>query len=109
MMITMRRSEVSDAELLVLTAEDPEAFGVFYDRYEAQMLGFFYRATRRADIAADLTGEVFAAALESAGSFDPDRGNARAWLFGIARHQLADTWQRCRIRRGGGWRSRRWC
>jgi DNA-directed RNA polymerase specialized sigma24 family protein len=79
----------SDADLLARTAEEAEAFGVFYDRFEAEVLGFFYRATRRADVAADLTAEVFAAALSSASSFNPRLGNARGWLFGIARHELA--------------------
>jgi RNA polymerase sigma-70 factor (ECF subfamily) len=87
------RSRTSEPELLERTASDPEAFGLFYDRYEREVLGFFYRATGRADIAADLTAEVFAAALESAGAFDPQLGSARGWLFGIARHKLADAWK----------------
>jgi RNA polymerase sigma factor (sigma-70 family) len=91
------RNATTDGELLALTAEDPEAFGVFYDRYEAQVLGFLYRATRRADLAADLTGEVFAKALDGAERFDPERGSGRAWLFGIARHELADAWRRGRV------------
>jgi RNA polymerase sigma-70 factor (ECF subfamily) len=96
----MRRRDYTradDAELLALTATDPEAFGVFYERFEAQLLGFFWRATHRADIAADLTAEVFAAALESAAAFRAQSGTARAWLFGIARHELADTWERGRV------------
>lgn len=90
-------STASDAELLGLAAAEPEAFGVFYDRFEAELLAFFYRATGRADIAADLTAEVFAAALQSTRRFDPALGSARAWLFGIARHELADTWRRGRV------------
>jgi RNA polymerase sigma factor (sigma-70 family) len=86
--------DVSDTELLALTATDAAAFGVFYDRFEPDLLAFFWRATRRADIAADLTAETFAAALESAGRFRPQLGSARAWLFGIARHELADAWAR---------------
>jgi RNA polymerase sigma factor (sigma-70 family) len=96
----MRRpdyTQADDGELLALTANDPEAFGVFYERFEAQILGFFWRATRRADIAADLTAEVFAAALESAATFRAESGSARGWLFGIARHELADTWERGRV------------
>lgn len=89
-----RLSAASDSELLALAGEEPEAFGVFYDRFEAKLLAFFYRATGRADVAADLAAEVFAAALASAGGYDPRLGTAQAWLFGIARHELADTWQR---------------
>jgi RNA polymerase sigma factor (sigma-70 family) len=96
----MRRpdySAIDDGELLALTASDPEAFGVLYDRYEAQILGFIWRATRRADLAADLTAEVFASALESAAAFRPECGSVRGWLFGIARHELSDTWERGRV------------
>jgi DNA-directed RNA polymerase specialized sigma24 family protein len=96
-MARARLSTASDADLLGLTPTDPQAFGVFYDRFEAELLRFLYRATGRADIAADLTAEVFAAALHSVRRFDPGRGSARAWLFGIARHELADTWKRGRV------------
>jgi RNA polymerase sigma factor (sigma-70 family) len=90
-------AHVSDSDLLALTPAEPEAFGALYERFEAQILGFFWRATHRADIAADLTAEVFAAALESSHSYRPASGSVRGWLFGIARHQLADTWERGRV------------
>jgi RNA polymerase sigma factor (sigma-70 family) len=90
-------SKRSDAALLAMTPTNAEAFGTFYDRHERDVLAFFRRATGRADLAADLTGEVFAAALESTLRFDPGHGTARAWLFGIARHELADLWQRGRV------------
>jgi RNA polymerase sigma factor (sigma-70 family) len=96
-MAHVRHSDAADGELLALTAEEPEAFGVFFDRFEADVLAFFWRATRRSDLAADLTAEVFASALASAGAFRPELGSARAWLFGIARHELADTWERGRV------------
>jgi RNA polymerase sigma factor (sigma-70 family) len=87
----------SDADLLWSAAGDAEAFGVFYDRYEEAVLAFFARATGRGELAADLAAETFAAALESVGGFRPALGSARGWLFGIARHQLADTWRRGRV------------
>jgi RNA polymerase sigma factor (sigma-70 family) len=96
-MTIVNRSTATDAELLRLTPQNAEAFGFFYERYEREMLAFFWRRTRRADLAADLASEVFASALESVTRFDPDRGPARAWLFGIARHQLADAWERGRV------------
>jgi DNA-directed RNA polymerase specialized sigma24 family protein len=76
------RAKASDAELLRIAARDPEAFGVFYDRFEADVLAYFWRRTRRADVSADLAGEVFATALECAPRFDPALGTARAWLYG---------------------------
>lgn len=91
------QSDTAAGDLLGRAVTDPETFGAFYDRFEEEVLGFFYRATRRADLAADLTAETFAAALVSARSFDPEVGPARGWLFGIARHQLADAWERQRV------------
>jgi RNA polymerase sigma-70 factor (ECF subfamily) len=96
-MAPSRYWNATDGELLALTVQDADAFGAFYDRFEVEVLGFFWRATRRADLAADLTAEVFAAALSSAAGFRPELGTARAWLFGIARHELADAWQRGRV------------
>jgi RNA polymerase sigma factor (sigma-70 family) len=90
-------ADVTDAQLLSRAAREPEAFGAFYDRYEASVLAFFWRATRRSDLAADLAAETFAQALASTRRFDPRRGSARAWLFGIARHELADVWERGRV------------
>jgi len=92
-----RYSMLSDDELLELSIDEPDAFGAFYDRFEEELLAFFLRATRRADVAADLTAEVFAAALSSASLFRAELGSARGWLFGIARHELADMWQRGRV------------
>ena len=87
-------AQSTDQELLRLTPVNVEAFGVFYDRYEDPLLGFLRRATGRADLAADLTAEVFAVALASLDAFRADLGTARAWLFGIARHELAQSWRR---------------
>lgn len=97
MMSASDLSRCSDEELLVRGARDAQAFGELYDRYEDPLLGFLRRATGSADLAADLTAEVFAVAIASAGSFRPELGNARGWLFGIARHELAQSWRRGRV------------
>lgn len=85
----------SDDDLL--GARDPEAFAVLYRRHVDQLLAFFLRRTARPDLAADLTAETFACALEGADRFDPARGPAGAWLYGIARHQLARAYERGRV------------
>jgi RNA polymerase sigma factor (sigma-70 family) len=50
-----------------------------------------YFARRSADphVVADLTADTFVAVITHFGSFDPRRGTARAWVFGIARHVYA--------------------
>jgi RNA polymerase sigma-70 factor (ECF subfamily) len=77
--------------LLAATAEDPEAFGVLYERYEDPVLRFFLRRGATAELAADLAGETFAAALLSADRFRGDGYAAIAWIYGIARHILAQS------------------
>jgi RNA polymerase sigma-70 factor, ECF subfamily len=96
-MSPVRAHLTSDEDLLARCCAEPEAFGLFYDRYERELLRFFLRATRRPDLAADLAAEVFAAAMAGTSGFDGARGTARAWLYGIARHLLADTWERGRV------------
>ena len=81
----------SDAELLVASAEDPEAFGEFYDRHLAAVLAFFRRRVLEPEVALDLAAETFASALLSLRSFDPERGEPLGWLFAIARHKLVDA------------------
>ena len=88
------RAHRTDAQLL---AGDAEAFGVFYARHEDAILAFFVRRVRRPDVAADLTAETFAAALGSRATHDPERGDARGWLFGIARNVLGQSLRRGRV------------
>jgi RNA polymerase sigma-70 factor (ECF subfamily) len=96
-MLSRDLSRCSDEELLEIGSDDARAFGVFYDRHEEALLQFFRRASGRADLAADLTAEVFAVALACVGAFDSRLGNPRAWLFGIARHELAQSYRRGRV------------
>ena len=94
MSVRYRRSE---AALIVAARSGPHEFTAFYRYFERSVLGFFMSATGRPDVAADLMAETFARALESIGSFDPGRGRADQWLFGIARHVLADSRRRGRV------------
>jgi RNA polymerase sigma-70 factor (ECF subfamily) len=84
----------TDEELLAAIRREPEAFGVFYRRHVSGLLGYFLRRTRQAELAADLTAETFAAALDGLRRFDARRGPAVAWLYGIARRQLATALRR---------------
>ncbi len=78
----------SDAELLVASRDDIEAFGCFYRRHVRWVLAFLVRRLGDAELAADVTSEVFAAALLGVDRYDPARGEANSWLFGIVTNQL---------------------
>jgi hypothetical protein len=41
-------AQASDEALITQSVEEPEAFTVFYDRFERQVLAFFYRASASA-------------------------------------------------------------
>ncbi|MDP9341608.1 MAG: sigma-70 family RNA polymerase sigma factor [Actinomycetota bacterium] len=86
--------ELTDDELLLLARTRPEAFGAFYRRHAEALLRFFARRTFDPEAAAELTAETFASALAARGRFRPRGGGAEAWLYGIARHQLAHFFRR---------------
>ena len=85
----------TDDELL--SSQDPEAFGVFYDRHVRSLLGYFARRTGDPEVAADLTAERFASALVARRRFKPGGAPAAAWLFAIAARRLADYQRRGRV------------
>lgn len=88
---------LDDAALLELTSAEPDAFAVFYRRYERAVLGYFMRRTGDPELAADLAAETFAEALVGVRRFDSSRAPAVAWLFGIAQHKLLRACKRGRV------------
>jgi RNA polymerase sigma factor (sigma-70 family) len=82
--------DAPDEQLLARARGEPSAFGAFYRRHEDRMLGYFLARVGDPEVAADLTAETFAAALASAyRSRSRTKKPASAWLFGIARNNLA--------------------
>ena len=76
---------------------DPDAFTALYREHATTVTAYFLRRTANPEVAADLTAETFAAALAGAHRFDPRRGPAVSWLFGIAHHQLTGWRRRGRV------------
>jgi RNA polymerase sigma factor (sigma-70 family) len=68
------------------------ALAEFEEVYRANVglvAAYFARRCREPQEVADLTSETIVRAAGSFGAFDPRRGSARAWLFGIAAHVWA--------------------
>lgn len=95
--MTRRSRRLDRATDAALLTADADAFGAFYRRHAPVLLGWLRKRTGQADLAADLTAETFARALQGRRSFDPARGDARAWLFGIARNVLARSLESGRV------------
>ncbi|MDO9353651.1 MAG: sigma-70 family RNA polymerase sigma factor [Solirubrobacteraceae bacterium] len=93
-MLSMDLDDLDDAELLLALRSQPEAFAALYRRYERPVLAWLVRRTGRADLAADLTAETFAGALESLRRDTGPSGPFAPWIFTIARNKLADTQRR---------------
>ncbi|HEX5304147.1 MAG TPA: sigma factor [Streptosporangiaceae bacterium] len=73
------------------SAEDSAAAG-FERLYRANVeavTSYFARRSADPHVVADLTADTFVTAITSFASFDPGKGSARSWVFGIARHVYA--------------------
>ena len=82
---------------------DPAAFTEFYRAHVDEVTRFVTRRVADPQLAADLTAEVFLAAIEAAARYRGSVGGPRTWLYGIARHVIAAEFRRsARERRAEG-------
>ncbi len=77
----------ADHDHLRASLDDPSRFEPIVLRHHDAIHRYISRRVgeRFAD---DLTADVFTAAFAGRGGFDPDRGEVRPWLFGIATNLL---------------------
>ena len=74
---------------LARIAHDPDALDAFYREHIEAVQRFVVRRVADPQVAADLTADVFLAAIDAAPSYRPGRGVPAAWLFGIARNVVS--------------------
>ena len=80
-------SQPSDDDLLRLTsAGDENAFLEFYRRHQGAVFRFALQMSGKAEIAEEVTQDVFMVVMSAPKQFDPKRGPAGAYLYGIARN-----------------------
>lgn len=75
------RSDVADA--LVASRSVPERFAEVFDEHYTEVHGYIARRLGP-DLAEDLAANTFLAAFRQRGRFDAEKGDPRAWLYGIA-------------------------
>jgi RNA polymerase sigma-70 factor, ECF subfamily len=90
---------VEDAQLIVASRTDPAAFRLLYDRWAERLLAYFYVRVRDAEVAADLLAETFAVAYERRHRFRETGRPGGAWLYGIARKEVAHFFRRREVDR----------
>ncbi|KUN51305.1 RNA polymerase subunit sigma [Streptomyces canus] len=73
-------------------AGDTAAFTPLVEAYSPALHGYFAR--RMPGAADDLLAEAWLQAFAARRTFDPSRGSARGWLFGVARNVLAQHLRR---------------
>lgn len=69
------------------TPLNPEDFGLVFDRYFVAIHGYLARRLGRSQ-ADDLAGEVFRTAYVNFAKFNPQMGEVRPWLYGIAHNMV---------------------
>ncbi|PJE98415.1 RNA polymerase subunit sigma-70 [Streptomyces carminius] len=73
----------TDAAVIEDSGRRPETFALLYDRHAADIHRYVARRLG-AGVADDVTAETFLIAFRHRARYDPERGSARPWLYGIA-------------------------
>ena len=78
-----------------LQRRDAAAWDGFYQDHVHELYGFVFRLVRDDhSAAADVFQNIWLDAIDHIEQFDSNRGELRAWLFGIARQKIALHWRR---------------
>ena len=87
--------EPDDREVARLfAAGDERGLALAYERWAGQVHGMAVRAFGPGPDAEDVTQQVFVSAWTGRAGYRPDKGPLPAWLVGVCRHKIADTWAR---------------
>jgi RNA polymerase sigma-70 factor (ECF subfamily) len=97
--VSTESSALNDADLIVASRDDSRAFRRLYDLRAAELLAYFYRRVLDAEVAADLLAETFAVAYAKRHRFRAAGSPGEAWLYGIARKELAHWYRHQQVER----------
>lgn len=103
MIRAMRRERATETDVSTddgllqrMSAGDEDAFTLLYRRKHPAIYRFVLHMGGNAELADDVTQEVFMALIRNPKRFDPAKGNLTGFLFGIARNHLRKRWERDR-------------
>lgn len=87
----MTDADPSDAELLSrVAAQDREAIGPLYTRYQPRLYRFLFRMVKDGGMAEELVNEVFLDVWRGAGRFE-GRSSPSSWIFSIAHNKAVSA------------------
>ena len=73
---------------------EPAALGELYDQYAGKIYAYIYRRVGQAEVAEDLTGQVFMRMLEAIRTGQGWRSSFSGWLYRIAHNLVIDYYRR---------------
>ena len=73
---------------------EPAALGMLYDQYVERIYAYIYHRVGQADLAEDLTGQVFMRMLEAVRNGKGWRTSFSGWLYRIAHNLVIDHYRR---------------
>jgi len=90
------RTESADQLALLERAgrAEPAALGELYDQYADRIYAYIYRRVGQAEVAEDLTGQVFMRMLEAIRTGQGWRSSFSGWLYRIAHNLVIDFYRR---------------
>jgi len=101
LLVVAAREHGVGPEQLRWIGTDADLFEAFYREHVEDLQRFVARRVGDRERAADLTAEIFLAAIDSAHRYRPRRGAPKAWLYGIARVLVANDRRRLGRQRAG--------
>ena len=88
MNIINRQTATDEALMASIRLRDHAAFRCFYERYESEMYTFLISNCGNRELSQDILQESFYKVWFFAGQFNPRRGSAKNWIYGIVRNML---------------------
>ena len=90
------RSDLPEQQALLDRAiqAEPGALGMLYDQYVEKIYAYIYHRVGSADVAEDLTGQVFMRMLEAVRTGHGWHTSFSGWLYRIAHNLVIDHYRR---------------
>lgn len=95
--MNLKPPETDDELFVRLRGGEEAAFVALYRKRQGAIYRFALHMSGLANVAEDVTQEVFLALLQERCGYDPDRGTLSGYLYGIARKLLLRQMERGRV------------